>query len=314
MQNRILSFSSFGPPSQHLTLETQPLCPPDVTKLRVAMIYSPINPSDVIPVTGAYSHLIQLPCVAGYEGVGRVISAPESHADLVGRRVLPLRGAGTWQAYVDCDAGLAVAVPDEIEDLVAARAYINPLAALTMLDTWPVKGKSVLLSGAGSSCAEYLGQWALENGATEVAGIYRSESRVDRLRALGITPVVMNDIEAVRRAADRSEVTFDSLGGPVASVVLEAMREGSDFVGYGLLSGQSVVTPPLLRARYHRFHMRDSIADMSVRTWQSQFTRLWPKLARVQMPSVELFALENWREALALTERSGGDKPVLSFL
>ncbi|WP_237402757.1 alcohol dehydrogenase catalytic domain-containing protein [Rhodovulum sulfidophilum] len=94
---------------------------------RVEVSYAPVNPSDLIPISGAYAHRISLPAVAGYEGVGRVVEAPEALSHMVGRRVLPLRGEGTWQTYVDCPAHHAVEVPDTIPDIVAVSTQLNLL-------------------------------------------------------------------------------------------------------------------------------------------------------------------------------------------
>ena len=256
MNNSALTYRSFGPPREHLRLETSPLGVRPEYMLRGAMLQVPINPSDLIPITGAYAHRITLPAVAGYEGVGRVISAPRRHAEWIGRRVLPLRGAGTWQAYVDCSPDLAIPVPNGISDDIAARAYINPLAASHMLVRSPVCGKRVLLCGAGSHCADLLGYFARLQGAAEVIGAYRSESRVERMQALGITPVSAANIEEVIRCARAAEVTFDALGGPLASCVHDAMPTGSRFVGYGLLTGQPVRPNGPPRAIYERFHLR----------------------------------------------------------
>lgn len=164
MYNKFLIFRSFGAPVEQLALESCRLPKLRAGYLRVAMALAPINPSDLIPITGAYAHRISLPGIAGHEGVGTVIETPAAHSSLLGRRVLPLRGPGTWQSYVDCDPDLAIAVPDRISDDVAARAYINPLAASTMLERFPVSGKCILLSGAGSSCAEMLAHWARSRG------------------------------------------------------------------------------------------------------------------------------------------------------
>lgn len=136
MDNSALWFRQFGEPEQVLTLEKTrlpPLCP---GTLRVRMLYAPINPSDLIPITGAYSHRVFPPRVAGYEGVGIVEQAHEP--EWLGKRILPLRGDGTWQRWVDCSPRWAVPVPDTISSELAARGYINPLAAWLMLTRWPV--------------------------------------------------------------------------------------------------------------------------------------------------------------------------------
>lgn len=313
MRNTSLIYSSFGPPLERLRLDTADLAERAPGRLRVAMSLAPVNPSDLIPITGAYAHRIPLPSVAGYEGVGRVIGAPAAHTALIGQRVLPIRGPGTWQSHVDCDPELAIPVPDGIGDLVAARAYINPLAAMTMLERWPVAGKRVLLSGAGSACAELLGHWALRQGAAAVQGIYRSESRIERLLSLGIEAVAMNDMRAVARAAERADITFDSLGGAVGSAVLESMGAGAEFVGYGLLSGQNIRGNAGLRAAYRRFHLRDALAGMPAAAWQARFARLWPQLRLLDLPPVQVFPLADWRSAIGHATRPGAAKAVLCF-
>lgn len=311
--NHALTFHSFGAPVTHLRLESADLPAVRPGMVRVAMSFAPVNPSDLIPITGAYAHRIRLPVVAGYEGVGRVLHAPDACASLLGQRVLPLRGAGTWQSFVDVTPDLVVPVPDVISDLVAARAYINPLTAQIMLDHWPVMGKRVLLTGAGSMCAELLGVWAYQRGAAVVQGVYRSVSRAERLQARGIEPVALDDLPAVTRAARRADLTFDALGGPMGSAVLQAMREGTDLIGYGLLSGQALRLSGQPQATYHRFHLRDALATLTAVEWQRQFTQMWPALGSAGLPPVEVFALKDWKKALELTERPGAAKPVLSF-
>ncbi len=282
-------------------------------ELTVKMSYAPVNPSDLIPISGAYSHRIRLPAVAGYEGVGRVIDAPQKYSYLIGKRVLPLRGEGTWQTILGCDAALAVPVPDTISDAVAARAYINPLAALTMLETWPVKGKRVLLSGAGSNCADYLGAWAYKHGAKEVAGIYRSESRVVRLEKLGIKPVSIQDISQISRVARESDVVFDALGGPVAASILQSMASGTTFIAYGLLTGQAIQVNSKPRALYRKFHLRDSLSRMSVDAWQNKFLAIWGLLDQIEMPGYQVFPAQDWRQAVEMALCASGQKVLLNF-
>lgn len=313
VDNRALICRAFGPPAAYLRLESPVLPAVRPGMVRVAMSFAPVNPSDLIPITGAYAHRIRLPMFAGYEGGGRVLHAPDCCAGLLGQRVLPLRGAGTWQSFVDVVPELVVPVPDVISDLVAARAYINPLTAQIMLDRWPVRGKRVLLTGAGSTCAELLGVWADQQGAAAVQGVYRSAGRAARLLARGIELVALDDLPAVTGAASRADLTFDALGGPVGSAVLQAMREGTDFIGYGLLSGQALRLSGQPRATYHRFHLRDTLATLTALEWQRQFTQMWPALASAGLPPVEVFALKDWKKALEQTERPGAAKPVLSF-
>ncbi|WP_181418622.1 zinc-dependent alcohol dehydrogenase family protein [Pseudoroseicyclus aestuarii] len=306
-------YRTFGAPHTTLEMLDRELPPRAPGTLRVKVSHASVNPSDLIPITGAYAHRISLPAVAGYEGVGRVVEAPEALSHMVGRRVLPLRGEGTWQTYVDCPAHHAVEVPDTVPDIVAARAYINPMAAATMLRLWPARGKVVLLSGAGSSCAEHLGRWAIAHGATRVMGLYRSESRKDRLRQVGIEPISTQDLSAISKASALADIAFDSLGGDIGTHVLQGMRGEANFVAYGLLTGKPVTTGAGVRARYHRFHMRDHFTVLAGLGMQAAFSDIWPLLEGAPPAEPRVFPAQQWQDALAEAERPGGQKPILDF-
>ncbi|NYZ17083.1 zinc-dependent alcohol dehydrogenase family protein [Azospirillum sp. RWY-5-1] len=309
MRNDALLYRRFGPPGEVLALESQPLGPPEPGRVRVRMIAAPVNPSDLIPVTGAYGHRVRPPLVAGYEGVGAVVGSGGALAE--GTRVLPLRGPGTWQRVVDADPAWLVAVPDDIPTELAARAYINPLSAQLMLEAWPVAGRRVLLTAAGSACAGLLALWAFAAGARSVTGIVRSAAHGPALAALGVEPVTMADTAAVTAAAARAEVAFDAVGGPLAEAILDAMPPGGDFVSYGLLSGQPFAVPAV-RPALRRFHLRDRLATVAPETWQGWFRTLWPRLRRAPLPGVATVPLAEWRRALALFHTAGRrDKPLL---
>lgn len=306
-------YRTFGSPQSTLEMLDRELPPRTPGFFRVKVLHVPVNPSDLIPITGAYAHRISLPAVAGYEGVGQVIEAPDGFSHMVGRRVLPLRGEGTWQTHVDCPAHHAVEVPDTVPDLIAARAYINPLAAATMLRLWPVRDKVVLLSGAGSSCTEHLGRWAISQGAKRVMGIYRSEIRKDRLHGLGIEPISTSDLNTISQASVLADVVFDSLGGDIARFILERMRGGTDFVAYGLLTGKPVMIDAGIRASYHRFHMRDHFSVLAGQGMQAAFAKIWPLLAEAPPSNPRIFPAWEWRQALAEAERPGGQKPIFDL-
>ena len=201
--NRSLVFHSFGEPEEALRLEERPMRPL-MTDVRVKMMFAPVNPSDLVPIRGSYRHRVGPGRVAGYEGVGLVIEASESHRHLLGSRVLPLRGEGTWQQYLDIREERLVRVPDSVPDHLAARAYINPLTALLMLRQNPPAGRRVLLTAAGSSCARLLAQWAMKMGAVGVAGVCRSRGHAPDLMRMGVEFIDQADPPSRRRLRDRT--------------------------------------------------------------------------------------------------------------
>lgn len=311
MENTALCYRHFGEPDSVLKAETAAKAPLSTGQLRVQMLLAPVNASDLIPITGAYRHRITLPAIAGYEGVGKVIAAPDDAAHLIGKRVLPLRGEGTWQQYVDCPAELAIPVPDAIASPLAARAFINPLAAQLMLKLYPPRGKRVLLTAAGSDCGILLGQWARRLGAREVFGIHRSPVHAARLQAMGIEPIAQHDSATVQAVAAVSEIVYDATGGELAQAILSAMPGAGEFICYGLLSGQPFsLQPHFPPMRW--FHIRNYLDALNPQAWQAAFQDIWLKMADSQYSDTTLLPFASWQAALADYRQAGRThKPLL---
>lgn len=311
MENPALWFRQFGEPEQVLTLEHAPLVPFIPGTLRVRMHYAPVNPSDLIPITGAYRHRVFPPRIVGYEGVGVVEQADSEQ--WIGRRVLPLRGEGTWQRWVDCPTQWAVPVPDSIPDELAARGYINPLAAWLMLERWPVMGKRVLVTASGSACAGLLAQWAKRQGATEVYGVYRSPDHLPALLKLGIIPLDSGDSRAIAEVASQVDVVYDAVGGELATLMLDHLNSWAVMISYGLLSGKGF-SPRGRHITAQRFHLRDTLAVTPVEEWRGWYFSLWQLLRETQQPEAEVYKLEEWRLALARFREPGRQrKPLLKL-
>src|SRR5207302_3985751 len=68
-------FDRFGNPDEVLQVRDVPVPEPGPGQVRVRMIASPINPSDLLMVRGQYGRLPQLPATPGFEGVGIVEAA-----------------------------------------------------------------------------------------------------------------------------------------------------------------------------------------------------------------------------------------------
>lgn len=313
MKNHALWYRKFGTPAHTLQLETHKLPSLLDGDIRVRMHSAPVNPSDLIPITGAYRHRIIPPCIAGYEGLGTVIDG-SSHVNIsLGQRVLPLRGPGTWQSYIDVNPNWIIPVPDYVSDTAAIQGYINPLTALFLLRKWPVRGRHVLLSAAGSSCANLLAQWAFAEGARSVTGIYRSAKHIPNLLRIGVTPVSIETFDQVAYVASNSDIVFDAVGGTLASYMLACMKPDAYFISYGLLSGQAITTSQP-KPTPGRFHLRNQITDATPSEWQQWFRDIWPRLMQSSLPDITPYRLTAWRDALALFYTSGrSSKPILKM-
>src|SRR3954463_6108078 len=65
-------FDQFGEPADVLRVRDVPIPVPGPGQVRVRMIASPVNPSELLVVRGRYGVLPRLPATPGFEGVGVV--------------------------------------------------------------------------------------------------------------------------------------------------------------------------------------------------------------------------------------------------
>ncbi len=321
MESRCIRFHEFGTPHDVLKIEKKSLESPGHGEVLVRMITRPINPSDLIPITGAYSHRISLPCIPGYEGVGIVEDAgPGVSHDLIGKRVLPLRGEGTWQEFVKASADLVVPVPDCIDDYTAAQLYINPLTAwVTSTEILQVKpGNVVVVNAGGSSIGRIYAQLSRILGFRLIA-VTRNDEYTNELLQLGAIYVINSSNEPVQKTV--MEVTnglgahaaIDSVGGISGTDLAFSIRAGGTFLTIGLLSGTPVSWSEITqrtKVNVRMFHLRHWNQQASVHTWQEKFKHLLSLLnsnhLRLMAPVAE-FGLSEVHEAVR-TVSLGGTK------
>jgi NADPH:quinone reductase-like Zn-dependent oxidoreductase len=129
-------FHEFGDPTKVLRVEERPLPEPAAGQVRVRMIASPINPSDLLVVRGEYGKLPKLPATPGFEGVGIVEKSGGGLLGwrVAGKRVAVLNGfGGNWQQHVIIPARQAVPVPADLPDDQVASFFVNPATVLVMV-------------------------------------------------------------------------------------------------------------------------------------------------------------------------------------
>ena len=68
---------AFGDPRQVIDLEEAERPEPGPGEVEIRIRRAAINPSDLIPVTGAYRSRTPLPFVPGFEGVGEIVRLGE---------------------------------------------------------------------------------------------------------------------------------------------------------------------------------------------------------------------------------------------
>src|SRR3954464_3010900 len=97
-----IMFDQFGEPANVLGVRDVPVPEPGPGEVRVRMIASPVNPSDLLVVRGRYGVLTKLPATPGFEGVGVVDKVGSGLLGWLvkGKRVTAINSAGgNWAEY-----------------------------------------------------------------------------------------------------------------------------------------------------------------------------------------------------------------------
>jgi NADPH2:quinone reductase len=237
-----------------LELAQRDIPEPGGSEVVVAVEASPINPSDLgmlldavapgaLRTDGAdlvgevaeaalalYRDRLDKPLPVGNEGAGTVIAAGPEAAALIGRRVA-LFGGSMWADYRIADAGAVVELPDDVSTAEGAALFINPLTALSMVETMRAESHSALVHTAAAS---NLGQMLVRICAADGVGLVNIVRRAEQtqvLRDLGAVHVVDSSgpdfAKRLTHAIGETGATlaFDAIGGgSLAGEILAAME------------------------------------------------------------------------------------------
>ncbi len=219
---KAIRFAQYGEPAQVLTVQECPLPEPGKGEVRVRVLASPVNPSDLLFVRGLETAIQpQFPSPVGFEGVGMVDAlGPQVQRPVPGQRVAFFNeNGGNWADYAAVPAHALLAVPDDLPNEQAACFIINPATAMLML-------RHVLAIPAG--------EWLLQSAAnSELGRMIIRLAKHDGIRTINVVRRRKVAAELQRLGADAVIVSTE---GPIDEQV---RREGRMLV-YGSLTGEPI--------------------------------------------------------------------------
>ena len=217
----------------------------------VEVLAAPINPSDVLTLTGQYGLLPPLPAVGGNEGVGRVVALRAPSGTLsTGQTVLLPVGCGSWSTHVIADAARLMPLPDAADPQQLAMMTVNPPTALLMLREFVglQPGEWVIQNAANSGVGAYLIQLAARRGLRTV-NIVRRESAVQAVLDLGGDVVLVDGESLAKRVGEATggaaiRLGIDAVGGAATDRLATCLTERGVLVNYGAMSGEPCQVSP----------------------------------------------------------------------
>ena len=321
---RAIRYDRFGPPADVLRLEEVSPPEPGPGQVRLRLTHRPINPSDLLTVSGEYGRLPNLPATPGFEGLGRIDALGEGVTGWqVGQRAIPLSAGGTWCDAVLADAARLIPVPDAVSDATAAQFVVNPVTAWVMLDELGLQpGDWLVQTAAGSTLGRLVIQMAQLRGYRTINLVRRPE-QADELLELGGDAAFGTDgadvVQRVRQLTGGRGAAgaLEAVGGAAGALALRALRSGGVMLVYGMLGDDTL---PL-----HNGEML--FRGLTVRGfWLSQWFRQTPPAQTATtlgelmglmaggrlLPPVEAeYDLTDFQVAIAHAERPGRQGKVL---
>jgi NADPH:quinone reductase-like Zn-dependent oxidoreductase len=231
---------------------------PKPHEIIVKMEAAPINPSDMWPMFGpadlreaslsddgktlkAPVHETMLARIkprldqtlpVGNEGAGTVVAAgvsPQAQS-LIGKTVAVLTGA-SFAEYCCVPIQACMVHNEGTTAKQAASSFVNPLTALSMVETMRLEGhKALVHTAAASSLGIMLNKICIKEGI-DLINIVRKQEQVDILIGIGAKYVLNSSEESFKKdlykAIDATGATlaFDAIGGgTLVSDILTAME------------------------------------------------------------------------------------------
>lgn len=277
-----------------LSLKEVEVPEPGAGKVLIKMLGTPINPSDMWPMFGlaelskaeldgsgmvltapldkqflpAFKPRLDQALPVGNEGAGEVIAAGEGAEHLLGKTVAVMGGT-CFAQY--CLAPVQSCLPhaDSTTAKQAASSFVNPLTALSMVETMKLEGHGAIVhTAAASNLGQMLNRICLADDVPLV-NVVRKDEQVDILQQQG-AKIVVNSSTATYRAdlykaiaATGATLAFDATGGgDLASDILATMeaylsRDAKGLNTYGseqlkqvYIYGGLDINPTVLRRAY----------------------------------------------------------------
>lgn len=194
---RAAVYTSKGPAAEVLKIVEKPDPTPAAGEVRVKMMFSGVNPSDVKSRAGVSARTGGYPEVTPHsDGAGVVdqLGAGVS-AELLGKRVWIFNGQwerpyGTAAQYITLPASQVVPLPDDVSFEVGASIAIPLMTAMYAIQCCgSLIGKTVLVPGAAGSVGFYATQLAAMAGA-RVIGIVSSDEKAAIAKKAGANDVI----------------------------------------------------------------------------------------------------------------------------
>ncbi len=287
----------------------------------IEVLYSPVNPSDLLLAQGTYPIHPELPSVIGGEGVGRVFSIGSSVSTVKpGDIVIIPFGTFAWSEKVVAKAADLILLPADIDLQQAAMLSINPPTGVLLLEEFVSlnAGDWIVLSAANASVSHSIIAVAKSKGI-KTLGLVRRKEAMDIALKAGVDVVLLDDenvVSAAKKATNNVEIKLglDAVGGKAASSIAQILGNDSYLVSYAFMSGEPIIASQVdlifKRMKIHGFFMYSPQYLPKLKGALLQSLQLL-KQGKIDVPVAKTYPPERVKEAIQHVINGG--KVLLQF-
>jgi len=230
-----------GKPETAFEAREIPVPVPEENQVLIKTEASGLNFADVMARLGMYKDAPPIPCILGYELVGRIEKIGKGVRNLIaGQRVLTFTRFGAYAEYVVADYRGVVPIPQDMDAGVACALATQYCTAWYAAEEMVKlnEGDHVLVNAAAGGVGIALVQIAKRKKCI-VYGTCGSDEKIEFLKKSGvdfpINYLKQDFYEAIRniRGKQGLDVVFDSVGGSNFKKGKNLLGHGGRIVGYG---------------------------------------------------------------------------------
>ena len=321
---RSATYNEFGKPTEVLSLGDSPIPEPKPTEVRVKTVLASIHNHDLLTIRGQYGFKPEMPAIAGSEAVGAVDAVGSEVKNLkVGQRVAAASVQATWAEYFVADEDMVFAIPESLDDEMAAQLIAMPLSALMLLEFLEVEsGQWIIHNAANGAVGKSLAMLAAARGVNTI-NVVRSSDAIKELEAIGAENNVSTDNEDWKEQVkailgeDKISAAVDSVGGENGGELLSLLGHGGTFAVFGAMSGKPMVLNPthmiFKQATMKGFWGSKLSQEMSVENKQRLINELIERAVegKLKLPVEATFDLADITKAVDGKLQSGKNGKVL---
>ncbi|MDB4923016.1 2-enoyl thioester reductase domain-containing protein [Mucilaginibacter sp.] len=319
---KAIQLKAYGQPMENIgVVEISDIATINHDEVVIDVLYSPVNPSDLLLMRGTYPIQPELPSVIGGEGVGRVVSVGASVTTVKPGDIVTIPfGTFAWSEKVVAKAAALIVLPANVDLQQAAMLSINPPTAVLLLEEFVSlnSGDWVVLNAANASVSHAIIAVAKSKGI-KTLGIVRRKEAVDIALKAGADVVLVDDenvVSEAKKATNNVEIKLglDAVGGKATNTLAQILGNEGYLVSYAMMSREPInvsqISLIFRRIQIHGFFMYLPHYIPKLKNAILKSLQLLEQ-GKLNVPVAKIYSPESVKEAIQHT--IDGGKVLLQF-